>query len=210
LCPPSLTHLFGDDARIREALEADRRRPYQAGSFRSKPNFSPRSNKSKKWTKKKPKPARKSRGKSSYAGPAGKAPALPPRRGRARRISEFIKGGRGGGSRVSVPSPDPSPCHNSLSICPRPTTIWRSGADFLPFWKEELETSPQLLQAVEGYHPPLMSQPPLSFPRARFSTPSQGSNNSLIDAEVAALLEKGAIEEVELHPRLLVTSATSS
>jgi hypothetical protein len=73
LCPPSLTHLFGDDARIREALEAERRRPYQAGSFRSKPNFSPRSNKNKTWTKKKPKPARKSRGKSSYSGPAGKA-----------------------------------------------------------------------------------------------------------------------------------------
>jgi hypothetical protein len=27
LCPPSLTHLFGDDARICEALEAERRRP---------------------------------------------------------------------------------------------------------------------------------------------------------------------------------------
>jgi hypothetical protein len=53
---------------------------------------------------------------------------------------------------------------------------------------------------VEGYHPPFTSQPPLSFLRAHFSTPSQGSNNSLIDAEVAALLEKGAIEEVALHP----------
>jgi hypothetical protein len=31
----------------------------------------------------------------------------------------------------------------------------------------------------------------------------EGSNNHLIDAEVAALLEKGAIEEVELHPPLL-------
>jgi hypothetical protein len=127
LCPPSLTHLFSDDARIREALEADRRRPYQAGLFRSKPNFSPRSNKSKTWTKKKSKPARKSRGKSSYSGPVGKAPG--PASKKARRINEFIKGGRGGGSRVSVPSPDPSPCHDSLAICPRPTTIWRSGAD---------------------------------------------------------------------------------
>jgi hypothetical protein len=69
LCPPSLTHLFGDDARIREALEAERRRLYQAGSFCSKPNFSPRSNKSQRWPKKKGKPARK----SSYSGPAGKA-----------------------------------------------------------------------------------------------------------------------------------------
>jgi hypothetical protein len=38
LCPASLTHLFSDEVRIREALEADRRRPYQAGSFRSKPS----------------------------------------------------------------------------------------------------------------------------------------------------------------------------
>jgi hypothetical protein len=37
LCPPSLTHLFGDKVHIREALESDRRRPYQAGSFHSKP-----------------------------------------------------------------------------------------------------------------------------------------------------------------------------
>jgi hypothetical protein len=28
LCPPSLTHLFSDNSRIKEALEADRRRPY--------------------------------------------------------------------------------------------------------------------------------------------------------------------------------------
>jgi hypothetical protein len=48
-----------------------------------------------------------------------------------------------------------------------------------------------------------MSQPPLSFPGERFSTPSQGSNNPLIDTQVAALLEKGAIEEVALHPPTL-------
>jgi hypothetical protein len=63
-----------------------------------------------------------------------------------------------------------------------------------------LETSPQLLQAVEGYHPPFTSPPPLAFPGACFSTPSQGANNPLIDSEVAALIEKGAIEEVPLHP----------
>jgi hypothetical protein len=72
---------------------------------------------------------------------------------------------------------------------------------FLPFWKDELETSAQLLQAVEGYSPPFTSQPPLSFPKQRFSTPSQGPfNDALIDQEVAALIEKGAIEEVALHP----------
>jgi hypothetical protein len=63
-----------------------------------------------------------------------------------------------------------------------------------------LETSPQLLQAVEGYHPTFTSPPPLSYPGVKFSTPSQGANNPLIDAEVAALLEKGAIKEVALHP----------
>jgi hypothetical protein len=47
LCPPSLSHLFDDDLRIREALEADRRRPYQAGAFRSKPNYNSRPAKSK-------------------------------------------------------------------------------------------------------------------------------------------------------------------
>jgi hypothetical protein len=35
-CPPSSTHLFADDGRIKEALEADRRRPYQAASSRGK------------------------------------------------------------------------------------------------------------------------------------------------------------------------------
>jgi hypothetical protein len=44
VCPPSLTHLFNNNVRIREALEADRRRPYQAGSFRPKQSF-PRSSK---------------------------------------------------------------------------------------------------------------------------------------------------------------------
>jgi hypothetical protein len=34
-CPPSSTHLFSDDARIKEALEAERRRPYKAAYFPS-------------------------------------------------------------------------------------------------------------------------------------------------------------------------------
>jgi hypothetical protein len=85
LCPPSLTHLFGDDARIKEALEADRRRPYQAGSFRSKPSYNPRSNKSKTWTSKKSKPAKKSRGKSSYYGPVGKGPGPASKKGEGQK-----------------------------------------------------------------------------------------------------------------------------
>jgi hypothetical protein len=71
---------------------------------------------------------------------------------------------------------------------------------FLPFWKEVLDTPPHHLQAVEGYHLPFTSPPPLSCPGVGFSTPSQGANNPLIDIEVAALIEKGAIEQVPLHP----------
>jgi hypothetical protein len=63
-----------------------------------------------------------------------------------------------------------------------------------------MDTSPQLLQAVEGYHPPFTSPPLLSCPGVCFPTPLQEGNNSLIDIEVAALIEKGAIEEVLLHP----------
>jgi hypothetical protein len=33
-----------------------------------------------------------------------------------------------------------------------------------------------------------------------FSTPSQGANDPLVDIEVEAMLAKGAIEEVPLHP----------
>jgi hypothetical protein len=73
LCPPSFTHLFDDDMRIREALEADRRRPYQAGSFRSKPNYNPRSIKSQQGWSRKKKSTQRHPKKSSYSGPAGKA-----------------------------------------------------------------------------------------------------------------------------------------
>jgi hypothetical protein len=59
--------------RIREALEADRRRPYQAGSFRSKPNYNPRSTKSQQGWSRKKKPTKRHSKKSSYSGPAGKA-----------------------------------------------------------------------------------------------------------------------------------------
>jgi hypothetical protein len=62
-----------------------------------------------------------------------------------------------------------------------------------------LDTSRHLLQAVEGYHPPFTSPPPLTCPGVGFSTPLQGANNPLIDIEVAALIKKGAIEEVPLH-----------
>jgi hypothetical protein len=43
-CKPSLSHLFGDEARIEKALEAVRSRPYQAAPYRSKalPTSAPR------------------------------------------------------------------------------------------------------------------------------------------------------------------------
>ena len=71
LCPPTLTHLFGDDARIKEALEAERRRPYQANSYRPK-SFQPRGggSKGKSWTPKNPK---SKRGKPRRNSGAGKA-----------------------------------------------------------------------------------------------------------------------------------------
>jgi hypothetical protein len=65
-----------------------------------------------------------------------------------------------------------------------------------------LDTHPHLLQAVEGFYPPFTSFPLFchSLPGANFSTPSWGSNNPFIDAEVAALLMKGAIQKVPLDP----------
>ena len=101
------------------------------------------------------------------------------------------------------PVPAPLPASTPFQAAPALDHLGVGGRlrRFLPFWKEELETSSQLPQAVEGFSPPFTSQPPLSFPTGRFSTPSQGPlNDSLIDIEVAALLEKGAIEEVPLRP----------
>jgi hypothetical protein len=57
LCKPSLTHLFGDDVRIKEALVAAKFKPYQAAPFRSKSFSNPRSSDSqegKSWKKKAP------------------------------------------------------------------------------------------------------------------------------------------------------------
>jgi hypothetical protein len=66
LCPPSLTHLFGDEARIKEALEVDRCRPYQAAPSRSTPYANPRSSpqEQKVWPKRRSTPYKKSKGGS--------------------------------------------------------------------------------------------------------------------------------------------------
>jgi len=71
-CPPSSTHLFSDDARIKEALEADRRRPFQSASYRSKTPKQQRSRGGQTWSKGKSTPAK--RGKSRKQRGAGKAP----------------------------------------------------------------------------------------------------------------------------------------
>jgi hypothetical protein len=61
-CPPSSTLLFGDDDRIKEALEAVRGRPCQAASSRSK---TPRQRQWKQGGKSTPKSTPSKRGKPS-------------------------------------------------------------------------------------------------------------------------------------------------
>jgi hypothetical protein len=81
LCPPSLSLLFGDDSRIKEALEADRRRSYQANSYRPK-SFQPRA-KNKSWTPKKPRQKKGKQGRRN--GPVGKGPGPHPKKGEGQK-----------------------------------------------------------------------------------------------------------------------------
>jgi hypothetical protein len=86
LCPPSLTHLFGDEARIKEALEADKRRPYQAAPFRSKTYSNPRTSDSQEgrcW-RKKTTPYKKSKA-GNHNRPAGKANGPASKKGEGQR-----------------------------------------------------------------------------------------------------------------------------
>jgi hypothetical protein len=132
VCKPSLTHLFDDDEDpIEKALEAAKHRPYQAAPYRPLPPLTaPRRLRLlstalpalRRGATIRRSLIRSPTRKRTTTGPREKATALPPRRGRARRRSESFKRGRGGGPGLSVPSPDASPC-------PRPTTIWRSGAN---------------------------------------------------------------------------------
>jgi hypothetical protein len=72
-CPPTSTHLFSDDARIKEALEADRRRPFTASSYRSKTPKRQRYKGNKSWpSNNKSTPSK--RGKSRPQRGAGKGP----------------------------------------------------------------------------------------------------------------------------------------
>jgi hypothetical protein len=72
LCPPSLTHLFGDESRIKEALETDKRRPYQANPYCSKTYSNPDSQEGKGWSKRKSTTYKKSKAGNRNR-PAGKA-----------------------------------------------------------------------------------------------------------------------------------------
>jgi hypothetical protein len=72
LCAPSLTHLFGDDVRVKEASEVEARRSYQAAPYPSRPYANQRSNQEPKVWPKKKWPSKKSKGGSRYR-PSGKA-----------------------------------------------------------------------------------------------------------------------------------------
>jgi hypothetical protein len=81
-CPPSSTLLFSDDVRIKEALEAERRRPYQAASFSSKTPKQQRHRGGQSW------PNKNKSSKGPYRGKprtgqrgAGKGPGPHPKKG---------------------------------------------------------------------------------------------------------------------------------
>ena len=69
---------------------------------------------------------------------------------------------------------------------------------FLHEWKE-VGASQSVLEIVRGFIIPFTRPPPLSLPTpASFTHISRQEHVDLIDAEVEALQEKGAIEEVPL------------
>jgi hypothetical protein len=79
LCQPSLTHLFGYKARIKEALEAAKYKPYQAAPYPPKSYSNPCTSDSQEgrgWRKKSPfkknKPGSRSRSAGKANGPASK------------------------------------------------------------------------------------------------------------------------------------------
>jgi hypothetical protein len=90
----------------------------------------------------------------------------------------------------------PRPCPHPFRPAPDPRTSGGQGqtAPLPSVLEGSLGNAPTSFTGCGG------SPPPLSCPGAAFSTPSQAANNPFIDAEVAALLEKGAIEEVPLDP----------
>jgi hypothetical protein len=101
-------------------------------------------------------------------------------------------------SLAQMPSPAKIPFR--FAPDPRPSRGQGQTAPLSSILEGGVGDPPHLLQAVEGYRPPFTSPPPLACPGFDFSTPSQGANNPFIDVKVAALLEKGAIEEVLLVP----------
>jgi hypothetical protein len=100
-------------------------------------------------------------------------------------------------------SPAQAPClFPPFGLTP-PPAVGRVGGhlkDFAPFWKDVLDCSPFILEAMTGYRPQFTFPPPLSLPGLKFNSPSQGKNDHFIDEEVEALLTKGAIEDLPLSP----------
>ena len=69
---------------------------------------------------------------------------------------------------------------------------------FLHVW-EELGALPSVMDVIRGYRIPFIRPPPLTLPTpASFTVISRQDHVDLVDAEVVALREKGAIEEVPL------------
>jgi hypothetical protein len=90
LCQPSLTHLFGDDSRIKEALEAAKFKPYQAASYCSKSYSNlrfPGGKELEEVGRRRRLTTRRTTSPSAAPSPRVKPMALLPRRGRARRRS---------------------------------------------------------------------------------------------------------------------------
>ena len=71
------------------------------------------------------------------------------------------------------PALSPLPASSPFRSAPGPRHLVVGGRlrCFLPFWKAELELSTQLLRAVEDFHPPSTSRPPLRSRECAFRLP---------------------------------------
>jgi hypothetical protein len=100
------------------------------------------------------------------------------------------------------PALSPLPASSPFRSAPGPRHLVVGGRlrCFLPFWKAELELSTQLLRAVEDFHPPSTSRPPLRSRECAFRLPLKAPSSVSSIQRWQLCFELGAIEEVELHP----------
>jgi hypothetical protein len=110
VCKPSLTDLFGDSFGLFWLfwLEAAKFSCFQSAPYRPKAPSYFRSSDSQEGRDRKRKPYKKPYKSSHKPRSSGKAHGPASKKGRARRSKSF-KGGRGGGTGLSVPSPDALP-----------------------------------------------------------------------------------------------------